>query len=244
MKKKKNKFTEIYKLKDMLEKAYIPFEFTDGWPFMDDPELVKTAKEKFPDLLDHYQICYPSFEDRYMSVIQGFGTYGSDEDKLEIMVDGDVEGYLTAENVFARIKKHCKGVRIMKKVTKVNPETFEIEVVYEEELEESKAEDVADLYRQILPCSTDEFGEKYMAYKNAQKEWEEVYEAFKEQVLTLHEERPDVPKTVVVGGVKMTYVSASTRTSIDSKKLKEEEPEIAKKFTKTSNVSATLRIDK
>lgn len=41
----------------------------------------------------------------------------------------------------------------------------------------------------------------------------------------------------------MTYVSPSTRSSIDSKKLKEEEPAIAEKFTKTTNVTASVRIE-
>ena len=41
----------------------------------------------------------------------------------------------------------------------------------------------------------------------------------------------------------MTYVSPSTRTIVDTKKLKEEEPDIAKKFTKTSTVKATIRLE-
>ena len=43
--------------------------------------------------------------------------------------------------------------------------------------------------------------------------------------------------------MKLTYVSPSERKTIDSKKLKEEEPEIAKKFTKTTNVKASVRIE-
>ena len=42
--------------------------------------------------------------------------------------------------------------------------------------------------------------------------------------------------------VKLTYVAPTTRTSIDSAKLKKELPEIAEKYTKTSNVKASLRI--
>lgn len=94
-----------------------------------------------------------------------------------------------------------------------------------------------------LNCEPEEFFNKYEAYKKAEAEFKELYEPFKENMLKLYEAEPTLPKGVVVGGVKVTYISASTRSTIDSKKLKEEEPEIAKKFTKTSNVSATLRID-
>ena len=42
--------------------------------------------------------------------------------------------------------------------------------------------------------------------------------------------------------IKVTYVAATTRTAIDSAKLKKELPEVAEKYTKTSNVKASLRI--
>ena len=42
--------------------------------------------------------------------------------------------------------------------------------------------------------------------------------------------------------IKVTYVAPTTRTAIDSAKLKKELPEIAQKYTKTSNVKASLRI--
>lgn len=43
--------------------------------------------------------------------------------------------------------------------------------------------------------------------------------------------------------IKVTYVEASTRDSIDSTKLKAQIPEIAAKFTKTSNVKAFIKIE-
>ena len=42
--------------------------------------------------------------------------------------------------------------------------------------------------------------------------------------------------------IKITFVAPTTRTAIDSAKLKKELPEIAEKYTKTSNVKASLRI--
>lgn len=104
------KYKEIFKLKRMLEKADIPFEFIEGFGYD------KRMRAVFPDLLDHYQICYPNKGDNQkISAIEGFCTHGGEQDRLEIMGlltpwerynHGDsVIGWLTAENVFKRIKK-------------------------------------------------------------------------------------------------------------------------------------------
>ena len=93
-----NKYTEIFKLKSMLEESNIPFEFS--------------IREYELDKL--YQICYPKYGDgRKCSVIQGKGSYGGEYNLLEIMgllteeeeEYDSVLGYLTAENVFDRIEK-------------------------------------------------------------------------------------------------------------------------------------------
>jgi uncharacterized protein YpuA (DUF1002 family) len=42
--------------------------------------------------------------------------------------------------------------------------------------------------------------------------------------------------------LKITYVAESTRTTIDSAKLKKDYPDIAEKYSKTSKVSASVRI--
>ena len=99
-----------------------------------------------------------------------------------------------------------------------------------------------DTIKAILNCSPEEFAERYREYKKAEEEFKKVYEPLKEGLLRLHENAPDLANVVIIGGVKMTYVSPSVRTSIDSKLLKEEEPEIAKKFTKTTEVGATIKI--
>ena len=40
----------------------------------------------------------------------------------------------------------------------------------------------------------------------------------------------------------VTYVKPTTRTSIDSTKLKKDMPEVAEKYSKTSNVKSSIRI--
>lgn len=83
MKKKvSRKYKEIFKLKKMLEDANIPFEFIEGFGFADDKDLQRLC----PDLINHFQICYPKKgKDQYISVIEGFGTYGEEKDRLEIL---------------------------------------------------------------------------------------------------------------------------------------------------------------
>ena len=49
-------------------------------------------------------------------------------------------------------------------------------------------------------------------------------------------------KTVDRGNLKITYVAPSCRTSVDSKKLEKEEPEIYKKYVKTTTVAGSVKI--
>ena len=106
-----------------------------------------------------------------------------------------------------------------------------------------KDEEIKKIVQSVLNCEPDEFYKKYKKYKKAEQEFMELYEPFKKGLIQLHADHDELPNTVIVGGAKLTYVSPSVRTSIDSKKLKEEEPEIAKKYTKSTMVSASVRID-
>lgn len=137
-----------------------------------------------------------------------------------------------------------------KKIIKIDEDTFEITEMYvevedEEVIEEATGDaitDFADALRRAMGCTADEFYEKYQTMKKAEADFKEAYEPLKAKVIELHETQ-NLPKNIIVGGAKLTYVSPSTRSTIDSKKLKEEEPEIAKKFIKTSQVGATVRIE-
>lgn len=105
------KYTEIFRLKEMLEQAEIPFVYTDRSYQFDIPLFDGTTK------FTHYHIEYPEgmpTDKRVCSVIQGYGSYGGQANLLEIMglltpeeeQDDSVCGWLTAEEVFERIKKH------------------------------------------------------------------------------------------------------------------------------------------
>ena len=105
---------EILKLKQMLKKANIPFEFTDDKNHYKEIEatnnlaLIKAAK----DLKNSYRIIIYKYGKRLCDVIYGYGSYGYEEGLLEIMggltqeenENSSVLGYLTAEEVFKRFK--------------------------------------------------------------------------------------------------------------------------------------------
>lgn len=251
------KYNEIFKLKKMLEDAHIPFDWIENWGY--DKSKLEEMERIAPDLVERYQICYPMFasDGQVLSAIQGFGTYGAEQDLIEIMglltpeeqKYDCVVGHLTAKDVFERIQKHYnnkKGEFVMKKIIKVvDEDTLEMKEV---EVEDTSASDemldtFANQLRSALNCEPEEFYLRYKDYKEAEAKFKEVYDPFKERLIKIHEETPTLPKGVVIGGTKLTYVSPSTRSSIDSKKLKEEEPEIAKKYTKTTSVGATIRLE-
>lgn len=96
-----SEFTEIKRLHVMLNEVDIPHEF----------------KEWKHDSNDGYQLCYPfSGEGRVCNVVQTNNSYGGEDNRLEIMglltdeerEEDDVAGWLTAEEVFARIAFHWK----------------------------------------------------------------------------------------------------------------------------------------
>lgn len=92
-----NRYQEILRLDAMLTERHIPHicqKFMDGW-----------------------QVIYPQDgKKRVMDAIEHYGSYGNEQDKLEIMglltpeekKTDSVLGYLSAKEVFSRIDRHWK----------------------------------------------------------------------------------------------------------------------------------------
>ena len=95
----KERYNEILKLKNMLEKAEIPFEFSE--------------------IFSGYHITYPSNKFRICSVIEHDYSYGNEQDLLEIkglLTKNEkkcdyVLGYRSSEEVFKRIKNNWEKLR-------------------------------------------------------------------------------------------------------------------------------------
>ena len=71
---------------------------------------------------------------------------------------------------------------------------------------------------------------------------EEVVKLFREAVLS--EMQLKGIKKFDNGEISITYIEPTTRVSIDSKKLKEELPDVYKKYSKVSDVKASVKISK
>ena len=101
--KPSDKYNEVFRLKEMLEKNHIPFEWIEH-----------------NDFRGGYKICYPEKGNNCVcSVIEHSFSYGSQKDLLEIrgLLTADekerdsVLGSLTAGDVFQRILSHWEGTK-------------------------------------------------------------------------------------------------------------------------------------
>lgn len=94
-----DRYKEIFKLMEMLDAEKIPYEVEKN--------------------LDGWQVNYPKTDLKYRvcDAIENFGSYGAQDDLLEIyglLTDEErsydtVKGYLPAIEVFERIKAHYNG---------------------------------------------------------------------------------------------------------------------------------------
>lgn len=90
-------YKEIYKLRNLLDSVGIPYVFENGF--------LNGAALAYPNRNEGEFVC---------SVIEHDGSYGRNDDKLELMgllteeerSYDEVVGYLTAEDVFSRIRNH------------------------------------------------------------------------------------------------------------------------------------------
>lgn len=73
------------------------------------------------------------------------------------------------------------------------------------------------------------------------KQLEEQSKAMREQLLNAMEQYGVIKFDN--GNLKVTYIAPTTRSTIDSTRLKKEMPEIAQQFTKVSQVKATIKIE-
>lgn len=84
------------------------------------------------------------------------------------------------------------------------------------------------------------FMEEYKEFKKLQLKMELAEKELKE---TLKEKMQELGKTSLIkDGISIIYKKPSTRTSIDTTRLKTELPEIYESYSKTSDVSASITI--
>lgn len=102
-------YNEIKKLHLLLLSAQIEHEWINRNDEFDPDGVLKS--DGFDMDWGYQIIVYRPDGERLVSAIEGYGTYGAKADRIEIMGlttkdEGDVCGWLTAENVFARIQHY------------------------------------------------------------------------------------------------------------------------------------------
>lgn len=118
-----------------------------------------------------------------------------------------------------------------------NNEGSEFEfVVMDEPIESNGLTSVA---QDLVPKT---FAKKFKQLKKAQEELAAIENDIKEKLKVAFESITDLEtNSVIVDGIKFTYVGPSKRKTIDTKKLQEEYPDIYKKMLKESDVKSSIR---
>lgn len=82
--------------------------------------------------------------------------------------------------------------------------------------------------------------EYFTMLKRYEKQYKEQEKEFKTRLTKLMGEAGIY--NISIGGLKISYVKGYTKSSIDSTRLKKEMPEVVEKYSKTTNVSPTIKI--
>lgn len=83
---------------------------------------------------------------------------------------------------------------------------------------------------------------KLRDYAEIQLEADMFMKELKENLLNLMESN-GIQESFEVGGLKVSYKKPSQRTTLDSKKIKEDLPDIYDKYSKTSDVKSSVSLD-
>lgn len=128
-----------------------------------------------------------------------------------------------------------------------NPRMIAVEPIPKEEIERLlECERKGEIYKQEVVVTEDRLAQ-LVQLKYDMDELDRQKKEIDRQVSEITDTVKDLMRTKGIKTfendlVKITYVAPTTRESIDSKKLKAELPDIAAKYTKTSDVKDSVRI--
>lgn len=88
----------------------------------------------------------------------------------------------------------------------------------------------------------DEVIKKLRKLEEKRLEIELTMKTFKEDLLELMEQN-DMKESFEIGNMKVTYKKATQRTTLDTKKVKEELPDVFEKYSKTNDVKSSISIE-
>ena len=92
------------------------------------------------------------------------------------------------------------------------------------------------------PVISEEFRKKLIDFEKLKKEIEYQTSLVKSELVEIMPQIGKTEEPIIMDGIMITYKKGYTRTSVDSKKLKEEKPEIYETYTKETKVNPTVMI--
>ena len=92
--------------------------------------------------------------------------------------------------------------------------------------------DIVEMASELEAC--------FAMLKRYEKQYKEREKEFKSRLTTFMGDAGIY--NITLGGLKISYVKGYTKSTLDSTRLKKEMPEVAEKYTKTTNVSPTIKI--
>lgn len=125
---------------------------------------------------------------------------------------------------------------------------YELPKIPDEEIEKLlKAEENGEVYKPVELTTTGELQKRWENAEQALIAVETQYKAAQEQAKALREEmcklmQEQGVKSFETEMLKLTYIDESERTTVDSKKLQSDFPEIYDQVKKTTKTSATVRV--
>lgn len=93
---------------------------------------------------------------------------------------------------------------------------------------------------EVIALIPDGYVEKYKQYDQLKHEIEEMETQFKDKMIEYFESNAGTSK-IEIDNLKFSFVKSSVRSTIDSKKLQEEEPEIYEKYLKETKVKSSIK---
>lgn len=88
---------------------------------------------------------------------------------------------------------------------------------------------------------SEEIVNKIVVFNKKKLEMDLIEKELKEKIKEAMEEN-NIFETINIGELKISYRKSSIRTTVDSKKFKEELPDIYEEYSKKSNVSSSISL--
>lgn len=209
-------------------------------------KICKREKIKF-DIAEEYLYCLTPYGD-YCGTADNIFTAGKLLTDTKTGSKKDIDRWTKQLSLYAKAKNYMGGniekIAVIWVHNDIN-EYIPLEILPDNELNDIiKAyynnETLKEVVSAELATVNAEISTKISQTIEAIEKLEEVVKLFREAVLS--EMQLKGIKKFDNGQISITYIEPTTRVSIDSKKLKEELPDVYKKYSKESEVKASIKI--